>query len=205
MLKWKLWCDATMMMLAADAGGSGGGDGEGASDESGGETPTAEALAAKVAELQKALKAANREAAERRVKLQEVEDADKKRKEQEQSEVQRAQAKAAEAEQKLAKALADVQTRTIRHAVEMAAGRLNFHDPADAYALADLVDVQVADDGKVTGVEEALKALAKSKPHLVKLATTGGDINAGSRGSSRAPTVDELAAQKRRRAARRRV
>ena len=79
MLKWKLWCDATMMMLAADAGGSGGGDGEGASDESGGETPTAEALAAKVAELQKALKAANREAAERRVKLQEVEDADKKR------------------------------------------------------------------------------------------------------------------------------
>lgn len=196
--KWMLWCDA-MLLFAADTGGSGGGD----SDDTGGndgndETPTVEALQAELAETRKSLKAANREAQERRLKLQEVEDAEKKRKEQEQTEAQKAQARADEAERKLSEALATQQKRTIRHAVELAAGKMNFHDPADAYALADLTDVQIGDDDKVSGVEEALKALVKSKPHLVKQQQSNGDINAGSRGRSTGATVDDLVAQKRR-------
>ncbi len=63
--------------------------------------------------------------------------------------------------------IAQVEKATIRHAVEMAAIEMQFIDPSDAYALSDLSEVTV-EDGKVTGVDEALKALKKAKPHLVR-------------------------------------
>lgn len=51
----------------------------------------------------------------------------------------------------------------------LAANEFDWHDPADALRLADLSGVEIdPDDGTVTGVKDALKALAKSKPHLIK-------------------------------------
>lgn len=38
----------------------------------------------------------------------------------------------------------------------------------------DLAEVQVAEDGTVTGVDNALKTLTKAKPHLVKTTSGGG-------------------------------
>ncbi|MDR3572868.1 MAG: hypothetical protein P4L50_03320 [Anaerolineaceae bacterium] len=55
----------------------------------------------------------------------------------------------------------------IRSAVETAAAKLNFHKPEDAYALADTQEIKIGDDGKITGVDESLKALVKDRPYLV--------------------------------------
>lgn len=57
--------------------------------------------------------------------------------------------------------------RLIRAEVKVAAAALGIVDPDAALALADLSKVQVADDGTVSGVKEALEALAKAKPYLI--------------------------------------
>lgn len=52
----------------------------------------------------------------------------------------------------------------------LAANEYSWHDAADALRLADLSDVEIEEDGTVVGLKEALRALAKSKPHLIKKA-----------------------------------
>lgn len=47
-------------------------------------------------------------------------------------------------------------------------GEVEWQDPEAALRLADLSKVTIADDGKVSGLEEALKELAEKKPFLVK-------------------------------------
>ncbi len=169
---------------------------------SNGETPTPEAgaipTAAEVEQLKAALKAANKEAADRRKRLEALEADEAKRKEAELSEVEKADQRAKAAE---AKAL-DLEKRwrdgMLRSAVTVEASKLQFYDPEDAYHLADLSALTVSDDGAVTGVEEALKALVKAKPHLVKsnTTTTPPDVNAQNRGRTTVPTTDELVAAK---------
>lgn len=52
---------------------------------------------------------------------------------------------------------------------------VNWHDSADAFALLDRAGVDIdSDTGKVTGMDAAVKALAKKKPHLVNTGTTEG-------------------------------
>lgn len=126
--------------------------------------PSAEELT----ELRKALKAANAEAAARRIKLQEYEEAEQRRKEAEMSELEKLQAKynrereAREAAERAAK-----QT-TIRHAVELQASGMGFHNPADALAFMNGDTLSINDEGKVEGVEDALKELSEARPYLVK-------------------------------------
>ena len=52
--------------------------------------------------------------------------------------------------------------------IRVQASVLGFVDTEDALALIDRSKVAVDDKGAVTGVEEALKALAEKKPHLIK-------------------------------------
>lgn len=61
--------------------------------------------------------------------------------------------------------LADVQ---LRHAIESEANRQQFQDAADAYSLIDVAALTLGDDGTVKGAKEALEALAKAKPYLLK-------------------------------------
>lgn len=79
------------------------------------------------------------------------------------------------------KAIADAQEAgkklMVRAEVTAQAAALGIVDP-DAFALADLSKVQVADDGKVSGVKETLEALVAAKPYLKK-AATGAAIGAG--------------------------
>ncbi len=64
----------------------------------------------------------------------------------------------------------------LEHAVEqlrlhnafLSSNAYTWHDPEDALRLADLSDVEIDDDGKVHGLEEAIKKLATKKPHLLK-------------------------------------
>lgn len=155
--------------------------------DDGGETPTLEQLTAELTRTREALKKANSEAAERRVKLQEIEEQEAERAKAEMSEIEKAQAEAKEAADALAQLKESTRSSAIRHAVEMAAAKANFTDPSDAYKLADLSSVDVGDDGTVAGVDEAIKALAESKPYMVKSERAPlSDINASKRGKQTA-------------------
>jgi len=56
----------------------------------------------------------------------------------------------------------------LRHAIEIGAAGLKFVDPKDAFNLIDLGEIEIDEDtGEVSGVDKALKALAKAKPYLI--------------------------------------
>lgn len=56
----------------------------------------------------------------------------------------------------------------LKAAVVAEASKIGIADPMDAYRLADLSNVKHEDDGTITGVAELIKALAESKPYLLK-------------------------------------
>ena len=121
---------------------------------------TLEQATAELEKTRAALKAANAESAARRKKLEAFEAFD--------DELGRVKAELAQAKADADQAKASARNSAIRHAVETAAGTLNFQDPADALTLADLSTVQVAEDGAVSGAAEAVKALADKRPYLLK-------------------------------------
>ncbi len=99
------------------------------------------------------------------------------------SELQKAQDKLAEAEQ-ARKAAEDRALAAIRKsAVVAAATKAGAVDPDAVLALLPMDKVTVADDGLVTGVEEAVKVLLEAKPYLVgKPSTpTPGGADGGTR------------------------
>lgn len=115
----------------------------------------------------KALAKANREAAERRKKLEAYEAEEQKRREAEMSELEKAQeaARAAEAEKQAA--LQRASEMVLRSSIITEAAALNFADPNDAYVLLDKSDL-IVEEGKVEGLSDALKALAESKPYMIR-------------------------------------
>ncbi len=81
-------------------------------------------------------------------------------------------------QERIQKLEADLNRRLVENAVLAEAARADgerkrFINPADAVALADLSKVKLGADGTVTGVSEALKALAESRPHLLEAGATG--------------------------------
>jgi len=110
--------------------------------------------------------------------------------------------------EKLQKQLGDEQTarleaenlaqeRLIRAEVMAQAASLGFANPAHAWSLIDVAEITVDDDGKVQGVQEALKALAESSNYLLGKAAAP-NINAQAGGGQRKTPVkltpDEAAA-----------
>lgn len=78
----------------------------------------------------------------------------------------------------------------LRYEVASRAARLNIVDPELAVMLVEKnTNVTVGEDGTVTGIDEALKALIKERPHLVRAAGPAdpGAGTAGSPGSGGAP------------------
>ncbi|MBO1515046.1 scaffolding protein [Metabacillus sp. BG109] len=63
--------------------------------------------------------------------------------------------------------------RLVNSEVKLLANELGFADWEDALALSDLTEVKEDDKGNIVGVKEALEALAKKKPHLLKQTTNG--------------------------------
>lgn len=68
--------------------------------------------------------------------------------------------------EELAAAHSLVKTASINAAVTVTAAKLGFVDPEDAAKLMDSSKVTF-EDGKVQGVDDALKSLADTKPHLL--------------------------------------
>jgi hypothetical protein len=69
-----------------------------------------------------------------------------------------------------------IQTLRINNAF-LSANDFTWHDPEDAMRLADLSEVEIEEDGTVVGLKEALKKLAKAKPHLIKKAEVKDDAD----------------------------
>jgi len=156
--------------------------GETPEESQGGETQAGQTdVQGELEQLRVALKKANSEAAERRHKLQEYEEAERKRQEAELSEVEKLRKRLDESAAEREHLTSALNETRIRHAIEMTAAKMRFHDPADAYALSDLTGVDIDEDGAVSGVEDALKALAKAKPHLIRSAEPAANLNAQNR------------------------
>lgn len=129
-------------------------------------TETVDSLKAQVARLESAVKDANRESASRRKRLDELEAAEAKRAQESLSETDRLKAQLADAQRSAALAQEESARTVVRSVVVAQAAAMNFADPNDAYGLIDLANISINEDGKVVGVEDALKKLAEAKPYL---------------------------------------
>lgn len=160
---------------------------------------TVEELQAELANAQKLIKDLNRENAGRRKKLEEYEEAERLKAEADKTDLQKAQDRAAALEKQIADLTVQGKKDKIRHAVEITAAKLSFTDPEDAYTLADLSAVEIGEDGKVKGVEQALKALLEKKPYLKGAERQKSpDLEADKRNNAGASTPrDEIVARKR--------
>jgi len=123
------------------------------------EAPDLEALQAELEKTRKALKETNREAAERRKKLEAYEKAESERQQAEMTELDRMRAEKDAADKRAEAAEARATQTLIRSAFIAEAAKQGATHPADVYALADTSGVEVGEDGTVAGVTEAVKAL----------------------------------------------
>ncbi|HEX7021398.1 MAG TPA: hypothetical protein VF171_00975 [Trueperaceae bacterium] len=85
----------------------------------------------------------------------------------------------AEANRKAQEATEKANERLVRAEVKSVAADLGLVDAEAAYALMDRSNVQVADDGTVDGVKEALEALAEAKPYLKAQPKGNGNVGSG--------------------------
>ena len=118
---------------------------------------------------------ANREAASLRQRLRATEAKLKAREEAEMSEIERQAARVQALEAELSESKSRAREASLRASVVDACRPLNIVDPEAALALLDRDSIDFDEDlGKWTGVEQALSALAESKPYLVEKNSAGG-------------------------------
>jgi hypothetical protein len=147
------------------------------------DAPSAAELIAENARMRDALKAANSESASRRKKLEEYEKAEQERKDAELSETDRLNKKLAEAEAAKQQALSTANERLIRAAFVAQAALAGAEFPNDAFLLAERAGVTIDDDGNVTGVAEAVKAIVESGRLPLKDKRRAPSLDAGAGGS----------------------
>ncbi|KPK91515.1 MAG: hypothetical protein AMJ88_13490 [Anaerolineae bacterium SM23_ 63] len=156
------------------------GDGEDSEDEEMSEESeeSAEDLESLKEELKRtrnALRSANKEAKERRLRLKKLEEEETKRKQAEMSELEIAKEELEKASKERDRLRESRTELIIRHAIELGATKLGFVDPGDAFTLMDMKEIEIDDEtGKVEGIDKALKALAKAKPYLLGQDQEGG-------------------------------
>lgn len=150
-----------------DGGSGAGGDDSGSEGDDGGSGTDDEDLTGKslytqsdVEKFINRMKAADQRAAKFEKQIKDGELAQK-------SEVEQARIKLQEAQQEI-KAAKEELTKSRIHNAFLASNKYTWHDPEVALKLLDIEDIQIGDDGKVTGVAEAAEALAKAKPFLIK-------------------------------------
>ena len=120
-------------------------------------------------------------------KLAELEAAEKTRREAELSEIDKATAKLTEADQRAERAEKALTDERVKNAVYAEANKAQYGEkkskfvsPEIAYKLLDLSKIEV-EDGKVTGVADMLKALAKDNPFLLEQPANGDRVGSPSR------------------------
>lgn len=105
------------------------------------------------------MQAADKNSSDLQKKLKAYEDKDKSELEKLQAELAESQAKSEAAEKRL------LETRI--HNEFLASNKHTWHDPKTALKLLDLENVEVDENGKVSGLDKAIEALAKAQPFLV--------------------------------------
>ena len=123
-----------------------------------------------VDELLRELKALRRENAKWRTQLRAVEEQQQAKAKAEMTDLERLQAElAAEREARTRAEQARLQI-AVKSQIIAAAAKASFADPEDAYRMIDPATLDVADDGTVSGLDDAVKGLLKAKPYLAKQA-----------------------------------
>ena len=118
---------------------------------------------------------ANREAQALRKRLRETEAKLAEREQAEMSEIERQAARVQALEAELSESKIRAREASLRASVVDACRPLNIVDPEAALALLDRDAIDFDEDlGRWTGVEQALSALAESKPYLVEKNSAGG-------------------------------
>jgi hypothetical protein len=84
-----------------------------------------------------------------------------------------------DAQKKANEAISKANSRLIRSEVTIMSANMNLIDNEAAYALIEKDDIEVDKNGKVTGVEIALKELIAKKPWLVKNSSSDGHKRTG--------------------------
>ena len=143
-----------------DTGDDNGGDDDSSGGDSGGDAKSRlKELHQENARRRNSEKELRRQVEELSGKLKQFEDADK-------SELDKATGSLAEATAKVEKLTADNQQLRITNAFLMD-NTYKWRNPRAALRLVDLENVEIDESGKVTGLSEALKALAESDPYLL--------------------------------------
>jgi hypothetical protein len=163
------------------------------------ETPEVEQDDSK-AELERtrlALKAANKESADRRKRLEQLEAAEAERTSAAMTETDRLKAELEAEKAKSAQADERAKQTLIRAAFVSEAAKAGAAYPEDVERLADLAGVDVDESGKVTGVPEAVEALVKSGRIPMSGKTPAPNLDGGAGGGDRSKgqvrlTADEL-------------
>lgn len=154
-----------------------------------GQEPGAEQSTPDIEALLKEVKTLRKEAASWRTKLRQAEETEEQRRRSEMTELEKLKADL-EAERQ-ARATAETQRtqQLLRTQVISAAAKAGLNDPEDAVRMLDTSEMTVADDGTVEGLEQALAALLKAKPYLIK--STSGTISPTNPAGGQQRTSDE--------------
>lgn len=151
-------------------------------------------LRAELERTRAALKTANKEAADRRKRLEALETADKERQQAEMTELDKTKAELEQLRADHERAAAQLRRATLKDAATSAAQKAGLAFApgalADAVALGVFDELEVADDGAVSGMTDAVKALQKQRPYFFAASTTAPDINAGARGNGHGAITD---------------
>jgi hypothetical protein len=181
---------APLMFLDGDGGGDGGDPPEGDPPE--GDPPKSfsqadvdRIVAERVKRVKLTAPADYDDLKAKATKLDEIEAASR-------SDLEKAQEAQRRADERATAAEARANETARRHAIEREASKQKAADPDDIFAVLQTTPkyrdmVTMDDDGQVTGVDEAVKAILADKPHLVgKTSTPAGDGDGGSRGGGEA-------------------
>ena len=152
----------------------------------------ADATQTELEDIRKALKKANAEAASNRKALQAFQDAEAKRKEAAMTEDEKANARATEMDAKYAALEQSLRETRLNAAIDVMAKTLKFRKEKEARMLINRDALEYGDNGEWTGIEEALKALAKESPHLIEAATMP-DTDGLRRNQGKAQAQDDAA------------
>ena len=143
--------------------------------------------------MRKELAEARREAAKYRTSLRKFEQEQTDKATESMTAEERYKTELETLQQRLAAAEQTAHDRLVRSAVVSAAAKAGFVDPDDAFALVDHDALEISDDGSVKGVDDAIRAIAKAKPYLVRPKTTSSP--AAPAGGPQAPTDAQLRAE----------
>jgi len=155
-----------------------------------GNEATVETLQAENEKIRAALKAANKEAADRRKRLDALEAEEQARRTAEMTEQQKLQARAEAAEQALATAQARADETLIRAAYVAEAAKAGATHPEDVYLLASREGVMLSDDGiRVLGVAESVQALLDEGRIPLAGRTPAPKMDGGAGGGGRAKPI----------------